>query len=276
MSDRRDGNGYRFTNEAHEISSLSDEELCKLKFPQPSKTKFTSVRRIASDVVMKGDIVMESEPLTMNLVRESTTIPVPAVRRFLKVDRRKGFVMDYIPGNTLSDCWSRLGLFQRARLFWNVRRYIRQLRRVLVPGITRREPQMCYGPMFSCDWGGGLFSSYDELTSWFMHKLDVNRSIKKAPKGDVAFDSSLPLVLNHLDLSPNNIVVDNNSRIWLIDWEHAGFYPQWFEHTAMCQADWDILGRWELWVLRFTVGFYERQTNFVASIGWAIHTGHLL
>jgi hypothetical protein len=150
-----------------EISSLSDEELfalydrCELKFPQPSKTKFTSVRRIASDVVMKGDIVMESEPLTMNLVRESTTIPVPAVRRFLEVDRRKGFVMDYIPGKTVGECWSRLGLFQRARLFWNVRRYIRQLRRVLVPGITRseqfpgpigREPQMCYGPMFSCDW----------------------------------------------------------------------------------------------------------------------------
>src|SRR5216684_2458922 len=150
-----------------EISSLSDEELftlydrCELRFPQPSKTKSTSVRRIASDVVMKGDIVIDSEPFTMSLVRESTTIPVPAVRRFLEVDNRKGFVMDYIPGKTLSDCWSHLGLFQRVRLFWTVRRYIRQLRRVLVPGVTRseqfpgpigREPQLCYGPMFSCDW----------------------------------------------------------------------------------------------------------------------------
>lgn len=105
-----------------------------------------------------------------------------------------------------------------------------------------------------------------------MHKLDVNRSIKKAPKGDVAFDPSLPLVLNHLHLSPNNIVVDNNFRIWLIDWELAGFYPQWFEHTA----NWDRLGRWERWIVGFTAGFYGLQTNFIASIGWAIHTGHLL
>ena len=74
----------------------------------------------------------------------------------------------------------------------------------------------------------------------------------KRPKGDVAFDSSLSLVLNHLDLSPSNIVVDNNSRIWLIDWEHAGFYPQWFEYTAMCQADWD------------------------GNVGFSDSTGHLL
>ena len=141
-----------------EISSLSDEELfalydrCEPRFPHPSKTKFTSVRQIASDVVMKGDIVTDSEPLTMSLVRESTTILVPAVRRFLKVDRRMGFVMEYIPGKTVSDCWSRLGLFQCARLFWTLRRYIRQLRSEQFPGPIGREPQLCYGPMFSCDW----------------------------------------------------------------------------------------------------------------------------
>lgn len=59
----------------------------------------------------------------------------------------------------------------------------------------------------------------------------------------------ITLVLNHLHVSPNNIIVDNNFRIWLIDWELAGFYPQWFEHTAMCNSDWDILGRWERWVI---------------------------
>jgi hypothetical protein len=51
------------------MSSLSDEELFalydrwELRFLHPSKTKFTSVRRIASDVVMKFDIVIDSEPL---------------------------------------------------------------------------------------------------------------------------------------------------------------------------------------------------------------------
>jgi hypothetical protein len=128
--------------------------------------------------------MLDSEPLTMSLVRESTTIPVSAVRRFLKLDKRKGFVMDYIPGKTVSGCWSRLGLFQHARLFWTVRRHIRQLRRVLVPGITRseqfsgpigREPRLCYGPMFSCDWvsgSTGQASTY-RLTNNHLHECCV-------------------------------------------------------------------------------------------------------
>jgi len=232
-----------------------------------------------------GGFQSDSEPLTMSLVRESTAIPVPAIRRFLNMGGRKGFIMDYIQGETVSDIWSTLGLFQRACLVWTVRRYVRQLRHVLVPGTTRseqfpgpigREPQLCYGPMFSSDWGGGPFTSYDDLTSWFMHKLDVNRNVKKSPQGSISFDSSFPLVLTHLDLSPRNVIIDDNSQIWLIDWEHAGFYPQWFEHTAMCNAGWEIFGRWEGLVIGFIAGWYERQTSFVSQIGWAIHTGHLL
>jgi hypothetical protein len=108
-----------------------------------------------------GGFQSDSEPLTMSLVRESTAIPVPAIRRFLNMGGRKGFIMDYIQGETVSDIWSTLGLFQRACLVWTVRRYVRQLRHVLVPGTTRseqfpgpigHEPQLCYGPMFSSDW----------------------------------------------------------------------------------------------------------------------------
>lgn len=74
---------------------------------------------------------------------------------------------------------------------------------------------------------------------------------------------------------PFYVIIDDNSQIWLIDWEHAGFYPQWFEYTAMCNADWKIFGRWEGWVIGFVARWYEHQTRFVSQIGWAIHMGHL-
>ena len=110
-----------------------------------------------------------------------------------------------------------------------------------------------------------------------MHKLDVNRRFAKFPpeSEQIVFDSSLPLVFTHLDINPSNIIVGDDSRVWLIDWEFAGFYPQWFEYVTMRQS-WDFLGRWKLWVLGFMAGFYERQLRFIGSIGWALNTGVLL
>ncbi|KAI1788480.1 kinase-like domain-containing protein [Ganoderma leucocontextum] len=273
------------------LSSLSDEELFNLfeasgehEFPQPSLIKSTSVRQIASDAVMKvRPEESDSEPVTMHLVRETTTIPVPAVRRYFNYRGRSVVIMDFIPGQTLADRWPSLSYWRRFWVLYTIRRYIRELRRVEVPGTPRhsqfpgrigREPQVCYGPMFS-EYGGGPFASYDELTSWFMHKLDVNRQIRGAPTEDVRFDSSLPLVLTHLDLHPNNVILDRKGRVWLIDWEHAGFYPQWFEYMVM-QDGWEILGRWRRQTVGLMAGFYQRQTDFVASIGWAILTGFLL
>ncbi|KAI0074919.1 kinase-like protein [Panus rudis PR-1116 ss-1] len=234
---------------------------------------------------MKVGIERDSEILAMQLVREQTNIPVPAVRRVFGNEGYRTIVMDYISGKTLDDCWPDLGLWQRVRIIWTIRRYIRQLRHVLpkkaasrplFPGPVASEPQICHGTMFT-DYGAGPFASYEELKAWFVHKLDVNRRIRKHPPESrrVEFDSSMPLVLTHLDLHTTNIIIGDDGRVWLIDWEYAGFYPQWFEYASM-RDGWDILGRWKLWILGFMAGFYERQLHFIFSIGWALNTGVFL
>ncbi|KAF7771714.1 hypothetical protein Agabi119p4_6025 [Agaricus bisporus var. burnettii] len=238
-----------------DISSLSDEELFALydacENRLTSVDKSTSVRRIASDVVVKAGAIRESEWITMILVHETTTVLVPAVRRVLHVNERKGFVMDYIPGQTVNQCWHNLGLWQRFSLFWTLRSYIKQLRRVSIPGKPRsehvpgpigHEPQLCLGGMFSPDYGAGPFASYDALKSWFRWKLHVNQS-----------------------------------RIWMIDWEHSGFYPQWFEYIGMYNNCWvDQLGKWHDWIVGFVTGFYRKQAVFISMIGWALTTGVFL
>jgi aminoglycoside phosphotransferase (APT) family kinase protein len=123
----------------------------------------------------------------------------------------------------------------------------------------------------------GPFASYDELTAWFAHKCEVNRRMKYTPPEHEAFDSSMPLVLTHMDFHPPNIIIDNDYHPWIIDWENAGFYPQWFQYTTM-RYGWGILGRvtWRKWILGFVVGFYEKQAAFLAKINWAIDTGYLM
>ncbi|KAK0441954.1 hypothetical protein EV421DRAFT_1904539 [Armillaria borealis] len=41
------------------------------------------------------------------------------------------------------------------------------------------------------------------------------------------------LVFSHVDLSPRDIIVGDDGRLWLIDFGYAGFYPKWFEYVNM-------------------------------------------
>lgn len=92
----------------------------------------------------------------------------------------------------------------------------------------------------------------------------------------MTFDSSMPLVLCHLDLFPSNIILGDDGQVWFIDWEMAGFYPQWFEYAAMREG-WEILDRrWQKWIVWFMAGFYEKQLRFICAIGWALNLGILL
>lgn len=105
-----------------------------------------------------GPAVHESEILTMRLVSQASSIPVPAIRRVVYLGGARAIIMDYIPGKTLDSCWSSLSFWRRLRIIWTLRGYVRQLRRIQVPGALRStmfpgpiasEPQVCYGSMFT-------------------------------------------------------------------------------------------------------------------------------
>lgn len=131
-----------------------------MQFPTYSRNT-VDVRRIATDVVMRvSSTLYDSEILTMGLVSQSSSIRVPAIRRVIERKPRDspGIVMDYIPGETLGKCWARLSWWQRLRVTWTLRSYVRQLRRIQVPDTQRTsmfpgplasEPQECAGCMFT-------------------------------------------------------------------------------------------------------------------------------
>lgn len=103
--------------------------------------------------------MLEPEILTMRLVSLASSILVPMIRRDIETEGGlRGIVMDYIPGETLGSCWSRLSYLQRIRIIWTLRGYIKQLRRIQVPdtlsstvfpGPIGSEPRECYGPLFT-------------------------------------------------------------------------------------------------------------------------------
>jgi thiamine kinase-like enzyme len=51
------------------------------------------------------------------------------------------------------------------------------------------------------------------------------------------------IVLTHADLSPRNIIVKGDKVVGILDWEMAGFYPEYWKYVkAMYHPDWQ--SRW--------------------------------
>jgi len=112
------------------------------------------------------------------------------------------------------------------------------------------------------------------MSAWFARRLVVSHRFKRANPNAAPFDSSLPLVFTHFDLSPRNLLLDERNRLWVIDFQFSGFYPQWFEYTGMLHA-WNRLGRSE-WITEFLAGGYKKQRIFLLNVGWAVNVGHLI
>lgn len=98
---------------------------------------------------------MGHEAAAMDLVRRSTSIPVPQVHRIIPYTRsgRALLVMQFIEGDTLDKCWHRLSIWRRIWVVWTLRQYVRQMRTISnpqpgVPGLIGSEPSLCAGNMF--------------------------------------------------------------------------------------------------------------------------------
>jgi len=53
-----------------------------------------------------------------------------------------------------------------------------------------------------------------------------------------AFPRDVDVVFSHGDLLPRNIIVDGSTITAIVDWELAGFYPEYLEYCRMNSPDW--------------------------------------
>ena len=194
---------------------------------------------------------MLRETHAINLVRALTSIPVPNVRQLVVSPAQFGLentyiVMDYIEGETLDECWSKLGFLTKLKVVWKLRNYVSQLKRVraTIPGPV--DGSECIGFYFT-ETGAGPFSTYEDMIAWFNHKLEVNKRWKQPPPHARSFDTSWPLVFTHQDLCPRNIILSKDGTLYIVDWAWAGFYPAWFEYAGMRRYD-NLPASWRFFI----------------------------
>ena len=172
----------------------------------------------------------------MRYVREHTTIPVPRVHATTAAN----ITMDYIEGITLEKAWNGLSDDERATISDQLRDYISQLRSIKGTYIGGLEGGPAKeGRLFLRE--GGPFATEAEWNDFLLSNLmtqcpDVLKSIVHSQ-----MRTDHDVVLTHGDLVGVNILVRDGRIVAIIDWERAGFYPEYFELVRLFRGpNWRI------------------------------------
>ncbi|PGH32782.1 hypothetical protein GX50_04436 [[Emmonsia] crescens] len=181
------------------------------------------VTRLDEHRVLKESRHERRETDTMEFIAANTTIPVPKIYN-TKFDEEKKvcyIVMEYIPGEPLDKAWINLTRDERVSTCRQLAEYLTQLQMLTGERIEAVNSDTVRVGLYESHWGGPFDSEKefnDFLAEGIQHNMTDNHAIYFA----------------HGDLSPKNIMVNKSGRITaILDWEWAGWFPQYWDVVRM-------------------------------------------
>ncbi|WEW55870.1 hypothetical protein PRK78_001304 [Emydomyces testavorans] len=180
----------------------------------------------------------------MQYVREKTSLPVPEVYdAYIDEYANRGVViMEYVEGDVLQDVWADLTAEQQCSIVAQLKGYMEELRTLKGIFIGPVDGSPGYDPTFETEEPFGPFKTESEFNEGLIKVMKMSRdSIWVEHVAD--FLRALPqhnIVFTHADLAPRNILVRKDQIVAFLDWEMAGFYPEYWEYVkALFYPDWE-------------------------------------
>jgi aminoglycoside phosphotransferase len=194
-----------------------------------------------------GDRVKRNEFDAMKLVAEHTSVPVPRNLEYAQIDEMGMIAMSSIPGTPLSDTWEEMPSQNKQSILTQLRGYATEWRKI-------PQPTNCKGALVCGVMGGEVSDDVPIPGPKFLGPFFDDATFRQAI-GEAYYKTagrrrtpqevtdSLPLsfssVLTHCDLVPRNILVDGAKITGIVDWEFAGWYPEYWEYATMNHQEWD-------------------------------------
>lgn len=233
----------------------------------------TTVLRVREHFAVKfGQRTSVQEGLNQLFVTQVTNIPVPKVYAIIEKDFDGHsvcfIVMEYIAGKTLLDLWESIGPDRKQEITTKLCGYMNELRSVPSPGY------------FGSAWEGPYMA--EELVDYISLKpypepeirgphetadefcdamwLAWNKTFKRwegntGPEGKervarlirrlyhATFKRDRTPVFSHSDWERCNILIADDGRVLIMDWEYAGWYPKFWDPCKAISRenhdDWD-------------------------------------
>ncbi|KAI9827421.1 MAG: hypothetical protein M1819_006962 [Sarea resinae] len=188
-------------------------------------------------IVLKyGRYVSLSEAHAMEFVSRNSQVPVPRV--VAAFESRHGcryMFMTRIKGTPLSDVFDEMDEETKDDVLRQLRMYIQELREIRPPtsgfvGATDLTPlhdervyQGALGPFENVkEFHTALCGGFEEPTG----HTELDKLIEQQKKQ--CYTSRL----THGDLSFRNVIIRHNRVVGIVDWESAGWYPDYWEYAS--------------------------------------------
>ena len=215
------------------------------KLLKPWRPSYGSVSFVTPGLVLKsGPCVRLAEALTVDFLAKNTNVPVPHILTAFEdpKTRIRYIMMSRIKGSPLNVAWHSMPQEVRDDVLAQLRVYMSKVRH-LAPPHPERVGSFDYTPL----WDDRIFAdSYGPFQSpeEFHLAARAGRTEEDLKDGQWhASDEDLRTLLlqhsgrnysthlTHGDLSFRNIMVHEGRISGIVDWEMAGWYPDYWEYT---------------------------------------------
>ena len=235
-----------------------------------------TIKLIDTDLIVKyGEGFKLSEAEAMHPVSYRITVKVPRVEAAYVLEGVGYIIMSLERGKLLNRYSDSATDAQRENVIMQLKDYVDQLRQIKGQFIGSVDSSPCQDAVFEWDHQAklheyGPFDSQSAFNEGIVKALEIT-----VPLGGVIQDpessaynktwmlkqlvrsfKSHEMVLTHGDLRADNIIIRHDGAVTLIDWELAGFWPEYWEfYRATFNGQWreDFMRQLE----RFIPPFYK-------------------
>ncbi|KAF7877143.1 hypothetical protein EAF04_000828 [Stromatinia cepivora] len=231
------------------------------------------VARYGNKVLKSGRNLRLSEADAMRYIATHTSIPVPRVLDAVTDGKLTSITMEYIEGERLDKIWNSLPEEQKKSIAAQINDFLFQLRGLTGKyiGGMNRTPAI---DSRRYDLEGGPFESEAQFNEFLLSDAypQVPKCFLKMAENSLLTNHSI--IFAHGELAPRNILVKEGQVVAVLDWEYAGWYPEYWDFVKSFNAMGGKCGSWYDWVEKvFPVG-YEQEFMNDRFVGTLVRHGH--
>lgn len=219
-------------------------------------------------MVRKSGSRVRIEESTALEFAHSLQLPVPAIHEAKCSSQETEILMDFVDGECLEEAWMSMNTKQKRNIADQIRHVLEIMRQATS---SQRSIGAFDGPAHDCrqfsDYYGGPFDTEAEFNDFVLDFLRGTPSVIRDTIED-AFGTNSRIVFTHGDLTPRNIIVKGDRLQALLDWEYAGWYPEYWEYVKFFDRPTDCNDWKEYARIMFATNYPKELLAYQALARW--------